>query len=112
MQRVDGYPFERRGSDLYTRVAVPVTTAVLGGEVEVPTLAGTTLRVRIPEGTAAGRVFRLRGHGMPSVGTEDRGDLYATTEIQIPPSISAEERKHYETLRALADANAGAGERR
>jgi len=104
--------FERRGSDLYTRVAVPVTTAVLGGEVEVPTLAGTTLRVRIPEGTAAGRVFRLRGHGMPSVGTEDRGDLYATTEIQIPPSISAEERKHYETLRALADANAGAGERR
>jgi len=104
--------FERRGSDLYARVAVPVTTAVLGGEVEVPTLAGTTLRVKVPELTAAGRVFRLRGHGMPVVGNDERGDLYATTEIQIPPSISSEERKHYETLRALADANAGAGDRR
>jgi len=104
--------FERRGADLYTRVAVPVTTAVLGGEVEVPTLAGTTLRVKIPEVTAAGRVFRLRGHGMPTVGADSRGDLYATADIQIPPSISAEERKHYETLRALADENAGTGERR
>ena len=104
--------FERRGSDLYTRVIVPVTTAVLGGEVEVSTLAGTTLRVKIPELTAAGRVFRLRGHGMPTVGADERGDLYATTEIQIPLSISPEERKHYETLRDLADANAETGERR
>jgi DnaJ-class molecular chaperone len=103
--------FERRGTDLYTRVAVPVTTAVLGGEVEVPTLGGTTLRVKVPELTATGRVFRLRGHGMPAVGNDERGDLYATSEVQIPPTVSSEERQHYEALRALADANGKVGEK-
>lgn len=98
--------FERDGQDLRTRLQVPVTTAVLGGEVEVPTLAGTTLRLKVPELTRAGRVFRLRGHGMPSVGSpDDRGDLYATADIQVPAVVSPEERKHYEALRALAETN-------
>jgi DnaJ-class molecular chaperone len=105
--RLQPHPrFERRGQDLHTRVSVPVTTAVLGGEVTVPTLSGSTLRLRIPEMTRAGRVFRLRGHGMPTVGKADeRGDLYATTDIQIPSALSAEERRHYEALRALTGAS-------
>ena len=94
--------FERRGQDLHTRIQVPVTTAVLGGEVTVPTLSGSTLRLRIPELTNSGRVFRLRGHGMPTVGSSDgRGDLYATADIHVPSTLSAEERKHYEALREL-----------
>jgi DnaJ-class molecular chaperone len=94
--------FERRDQDLYVRAAVPVTTAVLGGEVSVPTLSGSTLRLKIPERTAAGRVFRLRGHGMPAVGRPaERGDLYATVDIQIPATVTDEERKHYEALRDL-----------
>jgi DnaJ-class molecular chaperone len=94
--------FERRGQDLHTRVDVPVTTAVLGGEISVPALSGSTLRLRIPEMTAAGRVFRLRGHGLPDVRRPaDRGDLYATTVVQIPSQMSAEERRHYEALRAM-----------
>ncbi len=93
--------FERREQDLHTRIPVPVTTAVLGGEVTVPTLSGSTLRLRIPELTQSGRVFRLRGHGMPAVGKPDeRGDLYATVDVQIPQSLTDEERKHYEALRA------------
>ena len=97
--------FERRGQDLYTRVPVPVTTAVLGGEVSVPTLTGSTLRLKVPELTANGRVFRLRGHGMPTVGKPDeRGDLYVTGDIQIPSEVSSEERRHYEALQALAAA--------
>ena len=104
--------FERRGQDLHMRLPVPVTTAVLGGEVEVPTLAGTTLRLKIPELTGAGRLFRLRGHGMPTVGSiDDRGDLYATADIQIPAVLSPEERKHYEALRALAQADSRVGDR-
>jgi DnaJ-class molecular chaperone len=104
--------FERRGQDLHMRLPVPVTTAVLGGEVEVPTLAGTTLRLKIPELTGAGRVFRLRGHGMPTVGSsDDRGDLYATADVQIPSVLSPEERKHYEALRALAQADSRVGDR-
>lgn len=102
IQLVPHARFERRGQDLYTRVGVPITTAVLGGEVSVVALSGSTLRLKIPELTAAGRVFRLRGHGMPTVGKPDeRGDLYATTEVEVPTHLSPEERRHYEALRAL-----------
>jgi DnaJ-class molecular chaperone len=95
--------FERREQDLYTHAAIPVTTAVLGGDVSVPTLSGSTLRLKIPELTSSGRVFRLRGHGMPAVGKPaERGDLYVTVDIQIPSSLSPEERQHYDALAALA----------
>ena len=71
--------FERKGRDLYTRVPVPVTTAVLGGEVDVPTLAGKTLRLKIPPSTQNGQVFRLRATACRRVGKPDEhGDLYAT----------------------------------
>jgi DnaJ-class molecular chaperone len=94
--------FERRDQDLYVRVAVPVTTAVLGGEVSVPTLGGSTLRLKVPAMTSGGRVFRLRGHGMPAVGKPDeRGDLYATVDLQIPAQVSDEAREHYEALKRL-----------
>jgi len=94
--------FERRGQDLHVRTPVPVTTAVLGGDIGVPTLSGSTLRLKVPELTPAGRVFRLRGHGMPTVGKPDqRGELYATVEIQVPPQLSAEQRRLYEELKKL-----------
>src|SRR5207253_888408 len=64
--------------------------------------AGSTLRLKIPEMTGTGRVFRLRGHGMPTVGKgTERGDLYATVDVQIPSQLSTEERKLYEQLRTL-----------
>ena len=101
--RLSPHPrYDRRGNDLYIKVPVPVTTAVLGGEITVPTLAGTVLRLRIPEMTGGGRVFRMKGHGMPVArSTEDRGDLYATVEIVLPPTLSPEARAHYEALKAL-----------
>jgi DnaJ-class molecular chaperone len=96
--------FERRDRDLHVRVPIPVTTAVLGGEVAVPTLSGTTLRLKIPELTASAQVFRLRGHGMPTVGKPDaRGDLYATAAIVVPAKLSPEARAHYEALKQLED---------
>jgi len=100
--------FELRDRDLSTRFKVPLTTAVLGGEVNVPTIAGSTLRVRVPELTAAGRVFRLKGQGLPTPGKPDeRGDLYATLEIAWPASLTDEERKHYEALKAMTEARTG-----
>jgi DnaJ-class molecular chaperone len=97
--------FERRGKDLYTKVTVPLTTAVLGGEVEVPTLSGKPLRLKVPTTTQNGQVFRLKGHGMPTVGkTSDAGDLYATVDVQLPRHVSAEERSHFEALQRLGDA--------
>jgi curved DNA-binding protein len=96
--------FERKGSDLYTRVIVPLTTAVLGGEVEVPVLSGKALRLKVPTTTQNGQVFRLKGHGMPAVGKpDDRGDLYATVEVQLPRQLTPEELAHFEALQKLAD---------
>jgi curved DNA-binding protein len=78
-------------------VAVPI--AVLGGEVDVVTPDAKTLRLKIPAGTQSGQRFRLRGHGLPSVGKPDeRGDLYASVDVEIPKTLSEEERRHYEAL--------------
>jgi curved DNA-binding protein len=94
--------FVREGADLRVRVPVPITTAVLGGDVPVETLSGSTLRLKVPALTANGRVFRLRGQGMPAVGTSGaRGDLYASVEIAIPTALTEEARKLYEGLREL-----------
>jgi curved DNA-binding protein len=93
--------FERKGRDLYAKVKVPVTTAVLGGEVDVQTLGGKSLRLKVPQTTQNGQVFRLRGHGLPSTKKNDApGDLYATVDVELPQSLSDDERKHYEALAA------------
>jgi DnaJ-class molecular chaperone len=91
--------FERKGRDLYTHVAVPLTTAVLGGEAEVTTLAGKPLRLKVPPTTQNGQVFRLKGHGMPLVGKPgEYGDLFATIDVELPRSMTPEQRTHFEAL--------------
>jgi len=99
--------FERKGRDLYVKVPLPVTTAVLGGEADVQTLAGRPARLRIPPLTQNGQVFRLKGFGMPTVGKADeKGDLYGRVDVQMPAQLSAEERSHYEALAKLSGAAA------
>jgi DnaJ-class molecular chaperone len=91
--------FERKDRDLYSKVKVPLTTVVLGGEAEVQTLAGRSLRLKIPPGTQNGQVFRLRGHGLPTTSKDGTpGDLYATVDVVVPQRLSDEERKHFEAL--------------
>ncbi|MDQ3070005.1 MAG: DnaJ domain-containing protein [Acidobacteriota bacterium] len=103
--------FERRGQDLHTKVAVPLVTAVLGGEVAVPTMAGGTLRLKVPELTQNGQVFRLRGQGMPAVGKPDtRGDLYATADIAMPRTLSDRERTLWEQLKQPGSAEPATGD--
>lgn len=95
--------FEVKARDVYTRARAPVATAVLGGEVDVVTPEAKTLRLKVPPGTQNGQRFRLRGHGLPSVGKPDeRGDLYATVEVDIPKTLTEAEREHYEALRTLS----------
>jgi DnaJ-class molecular chaperone len=100
--------FEKRGQDLHTTVSVPVPTVVLGGEVEVPTMAGKAVRLKIPPFTQNGQVFRLKTYGMPARGSHAQGDLYAKVEAQIPTSLSAEEREHYDALAKLQRSGATA----
>src|SRR5712671_5296786 len=94
--------FERKGRDLYTHVSVPLTTAVLGGEAEIQTLAGKPVRLKIPPTTQNGQVFRLKGHGMPAVGKPtEHGDLYVTVDVEMPRSLTPEQRAHFEALQKL-----------
>ena len=94
--------FELKDRDLHVRVSVPVTTAVLGGEADVKTLAGKSLRLKVPPTTQNAQVFRLKGHGMPATGkTGENGDLYATADVQLPRELTPEQRAHFEALQKL-----------
>jgi curved DNA-binding protein len=85
--------FERRDDDLYTEVPVDLFVALLGGEVHVPTLAGT-MALRIPAGTQPGRSFRLAGQGMPKLRAPgERGDLYAKIQVRLPDKLNDQERE-------------------
>jgi DnaJ-class molecular chaperone len=98
--------FERKGQDLYVKVPVPLTTAVLGGEADVQTISGKSLRLKIPPTTQLGQVFRLKGHGMPTTGKPGEfGDLYATADVQLPRQLTPEQRSHYEALQKLERAS-------
>ncbi|MCC6629232.1 MAG: DnaJ domain-containing protein [Chloroflexi bacterium] len=93
--------FMRDGDDLSTKLAVPLTTLVLGGEVEVPTLAGRRL-LRIPAETGDGRRFRLSGQGMPRLGRDgERGDLYVEVHAQLPRNLSRRQQALFEELAQL-----------
>ncbi|WPB55119.1 molecular chaperone DnaJ [Xylophilus sp. GOD-11R] len=84
--------FERDGDDLHCQVPVSFITAALGGEIEVPTLAGKAA-IDIPEGTQAGKQFRLRGKGVKGVRASYPGDLYCHIAVETPVKLTEYQRK-------------------
>jgi curved DNA-binding protein len=92
--------FERKGDDLQTSVSVPLTTAVLGGEVQVPTLEGP-VGIKVPAGSPAGRTFRLRGKGLPRLDAPGRGDLMALLNVDLPRDLKPREQELFEELKRL-----------
>jgi curved DNA-binding protein len=91
--------FERKGDDLYTEVKLDMFTALLGGEVEVPTL-DRSVKLKVPPGTQSGRRFRLSGKGMPIMRKQDaRGDLYARMLITVPANLTEDQKALVEQLR-------------
>jgi molecular chaperone DnaJ len=95
--------FERKGDDLYTEVSVPLATAMLGGEVKLPTLNGS-LSLKIPPETQNGKVFRMAGKGMPQLGNSKYGNMFAKVKVVLPTNLTEEERKLFERLRSLRPA--------
>ena len=87
----------RDGNDLIHNLNLTVTMAILGGEVEVPTIDGR-VKIKIAPGTHAGKVLRLRGKGLPEVNGYGRGDILIVVDITIPDSLNSEERKLLEKL--------------
>jgi len=85
--------FERDGQNLYCRAPVPMATAALGGDIEIPTIDGGRARVSVPEGAQTGRKLRLRGKGMPSVRQgSQQGDLYVEMFVETPQNLTARQK--------------------
>lgn len=80
--------FERQGNDLVVQANIPITTGILGGEIEVPTIDGKKVRMKIPPGTEAGQIFRLKGKGMPYMGGYGKGDQHVLVSLKVPKNLS------------------------
>ncbi len=89
--------FTRNGDDLTTEVETDLYTAVLGGEVHVPTLGGDVI-LKVPAGTQPGQSIRLKGKGMPQLKSKGRGDLFAKIKVRLPKNLTAQERELFEQL--------------
>ncbi|MEX2631852.1 MAG: molecular chaperone DnaJ [Tistlia sp.] len=92
--------FQRDGANLYCRVPIPMTTAALGGSVEVPTLEGSGAKVTVPAGTQSGTQFRLRGKGMPVLRSTASGDLYIQVSVEVPVNMTKRQRELLEEFAA------------
>jgi len=100
--RVQEHPFfKREGEGVYCEVPVSVWEALRGARVQVPTPTGETALV-IPPGTPPGRVFRLRGHGLPKLSGDGMGDLYVRIAVALPPGLDARTEELVRELERLA----------
>jgi molecular chaperone DnaJ len=85
--------FQRDGADIFCKVPISMTTAALGGQIEVPTVDGAATRVKIPEGSESGKQFRLKGKGMPVLRSKVSGDMYIQVEVETPKSLTRRQRE-------------------
>jgi len=97
--------FERDGTNLFCTVPVSMTSAALGGEIEVPTIDGGRARVKIPAGSQAGRQMRLKGKGMPAIRGGQRGDMYIELTVETPVNLSSRQKELLREFEKLGDGN-------
>jgi molecular chaperone DnaJ len=93
--------FQRDGANIFCRVPIPITTAALGGSIEVPTVDGSRTRVTVPPGTQSGHQFRLRGKGMTVLRSPARGDMYIQAVVETPVNLT---KRQQELLREFEQA--------
>lgn len=85
--------FQREGADIFCRVPISMTTAALGGSIEVPSVAGAKIKVPIPEGTQTNKEFRLKGKGMPVLRSTQSGDMYVRVFVETPRNLTRRQRE-------------------
>jgi len=100
--------FDRHESDLFCKTSIDIGTAILGGEIEVPTITGKA-RLKIPRGTQSHTVFRLRGQGMPHINSNKFGDQLIKVIVRIPEKISERQEKQLKELLAEKEVDTGRG---
>jgi molecular chaperone DnaJ len=92
--------FQRQGNNIYCQIPIGITQAVLGAEISVPTLEGEE-KLKVPEGTQSGTIFRLRNKGIVSLHERGRGDQFVTVNVVIPTKLTKEQRNLFESLAKL-----------
>ena len=85
--------FQREGADLQCRVPISMTTAALGGSIDVPTIDGTRAKVTVAPGTQSGAQYRLRGKGMSVLRRSVRGDMYVQLQVETPVNLNKKQRE-------------------
>ena len=98
--------FRRDGANLFGRVPIPMTTAALGGEVEVPTIDSKKSNVKIPAGTQPGQQFRLKGQGMSILRSDSKGDMYIEVMVETPINLSSKQKDLLKQLDKTMGGNA------
>jgi curved DNA-binding protein len=93
--------FKREGDNLLLKIDIKYSEAVLGSEIEIPTIDKKTLRLKIPPGTQDNSKFRLKGYGMPQMKLKARGDTYVTINISIPKKL---DKKQKELIKEISKA--------
>jgi molecular chaperone DnaJ len=94
--------FEREGPNLFCNAPLPMTTATLGGEIEIPTIDGGRSKIKIPEGSQSGKRLRLRGKGMSVLRSSQRGDMYVELSIETPTKLNKKQRKLLEEFAEIS----------
>lgn len=97
--------FEREGTELHCRVPVSMTSAALGGDIEVPTIDGGRSRVKIPSGSQSGRQMRLRGKGMPALRGGGVGDMFIELAVETPVNLSSRQKELLKEFEGLSEDN-------
>ncbi len=85
--------FQRDGADIQCRVPIPMTTAALGGSIEVPSIDGGKARISIPGGAQNGQRFRLKSKGMSVLNTKTRGDMYVEVGVETPVNLTKRQKE-------------------
>ena len=97
--------FQREGGNLFCRVPVSMTSAALGGDIEVPTIDGGRSRVKIPSGSQSGRQMRLRNKGMPSIKSSQIGDMFIELAIETPVNLTSRQKELLREFEAMSEDN-------
>lgn len=97
--------FERDSTNLYCRVPVSMSTAALGGNIEVPTIDGGRGRVQIPAGSQSGRQMRLRGKGMPALRGGGTGDMFIELAVETPVNLTSRQKELLKEFEDLSENN-------
>ena len=95
--------FQRDGANLYMRIPIPMTTAALGGKVEVPTIDGSQTSVDIPKGCQHGHRFRLKSKGMSVLRSTARGDMFVEAAVEVPVNLTDKQKKLLKEFEAESD---------